>query len=272
MKKNKTHRPTTFPPQAHYIDSHCHLDMESYQTDFDQILTRAREANIENIITIGIDLKSAIKAVQIAHTYPNIFATIGVHPHNTKNITMHTYTQLTDLYSGASEQIKAFGEIGLDYFKNHSKQSVQKEHFHKQLELAQHLKLPIVIHNREADDDCYDILKSFPLKEGGIMHCFLSDYAFAKKILDLGLDISLSGVITFRNTHTLHEVAKRIPLNRMLVETDGPFLAPVPFRGKRNEPAHVRYTVACIAQLRGVTTEEVAATTTANAKTVFNIH
>lgn len=235
------------------------------------MLARANEANIQNIITIGIDLASSEHAVELARRYSHIFATIGVHPHDVENMTQETYQSLENLYAGASRQVKAFGEIGLDYYKNYSGQDVQREHFTRQLELAQQLKLPVIIHNREADNDCWNILQNFPLNEGGIMHCFGSDYAFAQKVLELGMYISLSGVVTFKNAEKLHEVAAKIPLDRMLVETDGPFLAPVPFRGKRNEPAHVRYTVAKIAELRGISIETVAEATTTNAKTFFKL-
>ncbi len=260
-----------FPPQAHYIDTHCHLDMEAYENDLTEVLKRAWQANIDNVITIGIDLTSSQKAVELAQTYPQIFAAIGVHPHDVENIDQQTYASLKELYCSAPEQIKAYGEIGLDYFKNYSPKDVQQKHFTAQIELAEELGLPIVIHNRDADNDCYDILRNFPLKAGAIMHCFGSNYAFAKKILDLDLYISFSGVVTFKNATNLHEVAKKIPLEKMLVETDGPFLAPTPFRGKRNEPAHTRYTAAYIAQLRGVSIEEVAEKTTENARKIFNL-
>lgn len=245
--------------------------MDAYQSDLPQVLERAEEANIRNIITIGIDLESSRKAVELSKKHSQIFAAIGVHPHDVENIDQKTYTSLRQLYQSAPNQIKAYGEIGLDYFKNYSPHHIQQKHFAAQIELAQELGLPIVIHNREADSDCYDILQQFSLQDGAIMHCFGSDYAFAKKILNLGLYISFSGVVTFKNAADLHETAAKIPLDRMLVETDGPFLAPTPFRGKRNEPAHTRYTAAHIAQLRGISIEEVAAKTTENAKKIFNL-
>ncbi|PID76137.1 MAG: hydrolase TatD [Deltaproteobacteria bacterium] len=220
---------------------------------------------------MGIDLPSSEKAVELACSHPQIFAAIGVHPHDVENIDNKSYSFLRKLYASAPQRIKAYGEIGLDYFKNYSPHSVQRKEFAAQLELARELQLPVIIHNRDADNDCYDILKSFPLRQGAIMHCFGSDYSFAKKVLELGLYISFSGVVTFKNAADLHTVAANIPLDRMLVETDGPFLAPVPFRGKRNEPAHTRHTAARIAELRGISIEEVASATTRNAKKIFTL-
>ena len=224
---------TTLGNSTYLIDTHCHLDMNAYG-DLDAVLNRSATAGVKRIVTIGIDLKSSKAAVEIARKYPDVHATIGVHPHDVQAITDTTYEELLILYRRNANLIVGYGEIGLDYVKNYSPPERQREHFRRQLDLAAELKLPIVVHNREADQDTLEILHAAkPLQYGGIMHCFSGDYSFAKKILDLGMLISIPGIVTFKNARTLHEVAKSIPLESMVLETDGPFLAPHPFRGKK---------------------------------------
>ncbi|WP_245695002.1 TatD family hydrolase [Desulforhopalus singaporensis] len=254
------------------VDTHCHLDMDGYQDDFAGVLKRAKQCHVKNIITIGIDLSSSKRAVQLAQSYKQITAAIGTHPHDVANMTDETYQKLEQLYTANRTHIVGYGEIGLDYVKQHSPPEVQREHFEKQLELAARLKLPVIIHNREADHDTLDILKrAAPLEAGGIMHCFSGDCHMAKKIMDLGMLISIPGIVTFKNAKKLMEVAATIPLSKMVLETDGPFLAPTPFRGKRNEPAYVGYTAARVAELRNTTTDRIARVTTDNAYKLFNL-
>ena len=269
--KKKIKDPLIFPSGINYFDSHCHLDMDAYNEDRHELLDRAKTAGITNIMTIGTDLKSSESAVNIALRHDYIFAAVGIHPHDVADIRDSTCDALINLYKENPTQVKAFGEIGLDYCKNYCPEEVQKKGFSRQLEIAEDLQLPVIIHDRDADNDCFDILSSFQLKAGCLMHCFGSDYTFARKVLDRGMMISISGVVTFKNAPELHEVATKIPLDRMMIETDGPYLTPVPYRGKRNEPAHVRYTAARIAELRGISIEEVAEATSRNARQYFHI-
>lgn len=244
--------------------------MTVYSADLDQVLDRALASHIKRIVTIGIDLPSSRDAVAIARKHKQVSATIGIHPHDVDNINDSDYTELERLYADNPEHIVGFGEIGLDYVKQHSDPSRQREHFRRQLDLAHRLKLPVIVHNREADDDTLSILRAAkPLDFGGIMHCFSGDVTFAQKVLDLGMLISIPGIATFKNASVLHEVVRHIPLASMVLETDGPFLAPHPFRGKRNEPAYVVFTAHKIAELRGIDVEQVSSQTTANAEKLF---
>jgi TatD DNase family protein len=246
--------------------------MESYADDLNEVISRAHEHRVRNIITIGIDLPSSRAAVRLAQSHANIHATIGVHPHDVDDLDDHSYEALRLLYLNHKKHIVGYGEIGLDYVKMYSEPTNQRLHFTRQLELAKDLHLPVVIHNREADTDTLNILqtqKDFP--DGGIMHCFSGDYEFAVKIINMGMKISIPGVVTFKNATKLHEVVTKIPLEHMLVETDGPFLSPHPFRGKRNEPANVLFTAEKIAELKNVSINEVAHQTSYNATTIFKL-
>ena len=255
------------------IDTHCHLDMKNYTDDFDTVLAKAKENHVCHIITIGIDVKSSIAAVGLAQKHSNISAAIGIHPHDVGGASEQAYNTLKDLYQNNQEVIVGFGEIGLDYFKNHAPVPLQKEHLDKQIEIAKALKLPIIIHCRDANDDILKHLhKHAPFPHGGVIHCFSGDINFARAVLDLGFYISIPGIVTFKNAKGLQEIAKEIPLNRILIESDGPFLSPMPYRGKRNEPAYVLYTANKIAQLRETTLEQIAEHTSLNAKTLFNLH
>lgn len=254
------------------IDTHCHLDMDAYGEDLDDVLQRASLHRVRHIITIGIDLKSSKGAVALAESHANISATIGIHPHDVDSITSATYDALGVLADNHREHIVGYGEIGLDYVKEYSAAENQRRHFANQLILARDLRLPVVIHDREAHEDTLRILKETGAGvNGGVMHCFSGDLELAQRVLDLGFSISIPGVVTFKNAAALQEVARTIPLNSMLIETDGPFLSPHPLRGKRNEPVNVLYTADCIASLRGLTLDEVAAATTANACTLFHL-
>ncbi|WP_240744821.1 TatD family hydrolase [Desulforhopalus sp. IMCC35007] len=258
---------------SYLIDTHCHLDMEAYADDLNEVIFRAQKYGVKTIITIGIDLPSSKAAVKLAQKHKGVYATIGVHPHDVDHLDEHTYEALRLLYRNHKQQIVGYGEIGLDYVKMYSEPANQRKHFTRQLELAQNLGLPVVIHNREADTDTLFTLqaqKNFP--NGGIMHCFSGDYDFAVKIIDMGLKISIPGVVTFKNATKLQEVVTKIPIEHMIVETDGPFLSPHPFRGKRNEPAHVLFTAMKIAELKNISIDEVAHHTSVNATTLFNLN
>lgn len=258
--------------EAVLIDTHCHLDMDAYKSDLDDVLNRAKESGVHHIVTIGIDLASSRKAINLAKKYSGISATVGVHPHDVDNISEKTYPAICDLIEQNRNHIVGYGEIGLDYVKNYSSIDNQQKHFKTQLSLARELNLPVIIHDREAHDDTLKILKDIGLPEaGGIMHCFSGDIEFARKVLGLGLLLSIPGVVTFKNAKSLQEVTRWAPIESLLVETDGPFLSPHPKRGKRNEPAHVAYTARYAAELREISLEEFACRTTENSCRIFNI-
>ena len=253
------------------IDTHCHLDMESYSQDRDEIIENAEKNGIKRIVTIGIDIPSSERAIALSHQHSHISATIGIHPHDINNINRETYRTLEKLASEHSSQIVGYGEIGLDYVKQYSPIDSQQLHFAQQLDFANELDLPVIIHNREANSDTLAIIKKAkPFTNGGIMHCFSGDYEFAKKVIDLGLLVSIPGIVTFKNAKVLQEVAQKIPLTSMVIETDGPFLTPHPYRGKRNEPLLLLHTANKIAQLRNISIDEVANQTSLNAENLFS--
>jgi len=246
--------------------------MEIFQDDLQEVIDRAVHNGVQNIITIGIDVESSRRAVEIAQSNQNIYATIGVHPHDVDDLNDNDYATLRALYKTVTNKIVGYGEIGLDYVKMHSEPDNQRYHFDKQLDLAAELQLPIIIHNREADSDTLRILqgkKEFP--QSGVMHCFSGNYDFAKKIIDMGMVISIPGIVTFKNANTLHDVVKKVPMEHMIIETDGPFLSPHPYRGRRNEPVNVLFTAAKIAELKNIDIADVAHQSTLNAQKLFNL-
>jgi TatD DNase family protein len=246
--------------------------MNAYLNDLDAILQNAFLHNVRAVTSIGIDLNSSIHAVELARKYPMVSATVGIHPHDVDNITDRTYPILADLVQKNKGHIVGYGEIGLDYAKLYSTPENQRKQFRNQLALAHELRLPVIIHDRDSHEDTLMILrKAEPLQFGGVMHCFSGDFEFAQKILDLGLCISIPGTVTFKNADLLREVAGKIPLSSLLLETDGPFLAPHPYRGKRNEPLFLLYTAQTIAELRNISIEELAYQTTQNATTLFGL-
>jgi TatD DNase family protein len=266
-KNDMTHQKK---PSLQLIDTHCHLDMESFTGDLDQIIEDGLQAGVKTIITIGIDLDSSLKAVQLAEQYPSVFATVGVHPHDADKVTDQDLTIIREL--AGHEKVIGYGEIGLDYAKMYAKKERQKEIFLRQLVMAKELDLPIIIHDRDAHTDTLHALNSFaPFPAGGVMHCFSGNLDFARQVIELGFFISIPGIVTFKNAHSLHEVASKVPADSLLLETDAPFLTPVPYRGKRNEPARIIHTAAKVAKLRDVSIEELAVITCRNAETLFNI-
>ncbi len=253
------------------IDSHAHLDDLRYDTDRDNVLQRAEAAGIEAIVTIGCDLATSQAAVALAHAHPNILATIGVHPHEAKEIGEGWYESFRSL--AQHPKVVAYGEIGLDYHYDHSPREIQRERFREQIHLARELALPLIIHTREAQDDTVTILREEGAADvGGVFHCFSGDAWLAKDALELGFYLSFSGVLTFKNATMLRDIAKTIPLDRLMVETDSPYLTPVPYRGKRNEPAYVQYVAETLAEIRGnESVESIARSTVDNTKRVFRI-
>jgi len=257
---------------AFLIDSHCHLDMDDYRDDLDIVLERARQNRIRTIISIGIDEESSRQAVALAEKYPMVKATVGIHPHDVTHIQPQTLDTLADLANNNRDLVVGYGEIGLDYVKNYAPPDLQRRFFRFQLILAKELGLPVIIHDREAHGDTLNILREeAPFEHGGVMHCFSGDLSFAHEVLELGFYLSIPGVVTFKNAADLQETARLAPLSSLLLETDGPFLAPAPRRGKRNEPALLLYTARMVAELRGISIDEVARQTSANAMALFRL-
>lgn len=249
------------------IDTHCHLDPHYLPEGPDEVLARAREAGVIAFVCVGVgrDLEAAKAAIALAHRRDDVFAAIGFHPHEASFLDDAAYAELKAL--SQDPKVVAVGEMGLDFHYDHSPREIQREAFRRQVALAKEVRKPIVIHTREAGQETLDILEEEGAREvGGIIHCFSEDRPFAERALDLGFDISFSGIVTFKNAVAIQEVARMAPLDRILVETDSPYLAPVPLRGKRCEPAYVVHTARHIAKLRGIPFEELARATTENAK------
>ena len=266
----KAAQPSTLSPGYTLIDSHCHLDMESCQDDIDNLIGSARQCQVDTIITIGIDLASSQRAVELAKHYPQVYASVGIHPHSAEDGSDAVYQQLQKL--AAAKKVVAYGEIGLDYAKQYAPVERQRDEFARQLNLAKELNLPIIIHDRDAHEDTLHIIQEQgPFPAGGVMHCFSGNMSFAHQVLGLGLYISIPGIVTFKNAADLQKVAQEMPLDRMLLETDGPFLTPVPFRGKRNRPEYLLYTAAMVAELRGITIDQLAWQTSQNTKKLFSL-
>lgn len=249
------------------IDTHCHLDFQNFEKDFDEVLARAKSAGVEKFINPGVDLSSSKKAVELAKKFPQVFAAVGFHPSDAEKLSADNLNTLEELAS--NERVVAIGEIGLDFFKMRNSKKIQIEAFEKQLALAEKIQKPVVIHSRESDDEIFTILDNFKIR--GVFHCFGGDWNFAEKVLDKGFLIGLTGIVTFPNATNVREVAKEIPLEKLLIETDAPFLAPQKFRGQRCEPAHVVEVAKEIAELKNLSVEEVAGQTMKNAEDFFGI-
>ncbi len=252
------------------IDSHCHLDSEQFNQDRDAVLERALAAGVERMLTIGSGdgPPDVAVAVRLAERYPMLYASIGVHPHDASKAGVETYRRLEEL--AAHPKVVAIGEIGLDYHYDHSPRDVQRDVFAEQIRIAADARKPIVIHTREAWDDTMSLVRRhWNAAFGGVIHCFTEGPEQAREALDLGFHISFSGVVTFPKSVGVQQAAMLIPDNRLLIETDAPFLAPVPHRGKRNEPAFVARTAFKVAELREADPEQVAAHTVANFERLF---
>lgn len=252
------------------IDTHCHLNDENLIGEIDTIIARANEADVDIMICIGYDMPSSRKAVEIAEQYSNVYAAIGIHPDDCIHYSDKIESELESL--AQSKKVVAIGEIGLDYYHNMENKILQQNVFRRQIRLAHKMELPISIHSRDASEDTFNIVKEENgAKFGGIMHCYAGHLPMALELIKIGFYISFCGPLTFKNNKKTQEVAKGIPLDRVLVETDCPYLAPAPMRGKRNEPSYVRFTVEKLAELRNEPFEKVSKITTENAKKVFNI-
>lgn len=253
------------------VDTHCHLDPQYFPRGPEEVLDRAREAGVSGFVVIGVgaDLGPARGAVALARRIPErAGAAVGVHPHDAQSLDDAAYAELARL--AAEPEVVAIGEIGLDYHYDHSPREVQRAAFARLVGLARATRKPIVIHTRNAPADTLDILEREGARDvRGVIHCFSEDRAFATKALDLGFDLSFSGIVTFKSSVAIQDVAQWAPLERILVETDSPYLAPVPKRGKPNEPAYVVYTARRVAELRGLAFEALAEATTVNAERAF---
>lgn len=252
------------------IDTHAHLEMREFSDDRDDVIQRAREAGVEYIVTIGTTVESSRDAVMLADKYDFIYAAVGIHPHEVKDILHPAYEILR--HFAQHKKVVAYGEVGLDYHYEHSPRTDQKRKFRDMLREARELGLPVIIHDRDAHEDTLQILsEEWSPELGGVMHCFSGDLEMANKVIEMGLSISVAGPITFPKAESLREVVRQIPIEHLLIETDSPYLAPQAVRGKRNEPAYVRHTAAAIAAIKGLSFDDVARITSFNAMQLFGI-
>jgi TatD DNase family protein len=257
------------------VDSHCHIDGAEYDADRDEVIARAVDAGVTTMLNVGTgDPHSGAfeRAVELAETHDGVYAAVGVHPHDAKLFDEAAEARLIGL-AKQSQRVIAWGEIGLDYHYDHSPRDVQRSIFARQLRIARQLILPVIIHSREADDDTIRIMREElnSYERAGVLHCFGGSLQMARDAIDLGFFVSFAGNLTFKKAEDLRDVARRLPLDRLLIETDCPYLTPVPFRGKRNEPARVVETARCLAELHQRSVEEVARTTNGNFHQLFRV-
>jgi len=251
------------------VDTHAHLQWASFDKDREKVMSRARKAGVEHIVNIGFDIDGSRKAIELAEKYTGLYATVGIHPHKAKQLNQDVLDELRKL--SENPKVVAIGEIGLDYYRNLSPRETQKKTFEAQLFLAEKLKLPVVIHNREAHSDTLKMLLKFEGKIGGVMHCFSGSREMAERCVKSDFYISFAGPVTFPNSHELQKIAKWTRLNKILLETDSPWLSPQDKRGKRNEPAFLPFIAKKIAELKGISVDELAEATTENTKEVFQL-
>ncbi len=251
------------------VDSHAHLQWPSFDRDRDEVITRAREANVKYVVNIGYDLASSKKAVELAEKYEGLYATVGLHPHNAGEFNEEVLSILRRL--SENSKVVAIGEIGLDYYRNLSSKGAQQKAFENQLLLAQELELPVVIHDRDAHAEVLKTLSKFRGRTNGVIHCFSGSREMAEQCINLDYYVSFAGSVTFPNANKLQETAKTISLDKLLIETDCPWLAPQNVRGKRNEPAFLLFTAERIASLRSISPDELAEATLDNAKQIFHL-
>ena len=252
------------------FDTHAHLNAEQFADDLEEVIDRAKQTGVTNMVIVGFDRATIQKAMELVERYDFMYASVGWHPVDAVDMTDEDLAWIEELAS--HPKVVALGEMGLDYYWDKSPKEIQKEVFRKQIRLAKKVKLPIIIHNREATADIVEILKEENANEiGGVMHCFSGSPEIAKECVGLNFYISLGGPVTFKNAKKPKEVAAEIPLDKLLIETDCPYLTPHPFRGKRNEPAYVKLVADQIAEIKGLTLEEVAEATAENAKKLFAI-
>jgi len=251
------------------IDTHCHLNHRDFSEDLDNVLERAKDAGVGRIVCVGYDLESSLSAVELARTNKDISASVGIHPHDALEFTPEVERQIGSL-AADRDHVVAIGETGLDYYRSLSPKEVQHEAFRRHIALAHETDLPLVVHSREAYEDVYAILKEMGLpRRGAVMHCFQSDVKMAHDFLGLGCYLGVDGPITYKNAQILRDTFSTLPLDRLILETDAPYLTPHPYRGQRNEPSYLPLISTGLAEILGIKAEEVIETTTANAATLF---
>lgn len=252
------------------FDSHAHYNDSRFEKDMDEVLSSMNENNVGMILNSCSNLGEVPDILKICEKYPFIYASVGIHPHDVKDLKDSDMDML--IKYAENEKVKAIGEIGLDYFYDNSPRDLQKKWFARQIEVAKQIKLPIIIHDRDAHKDCMDILRSENIQDiGGVFHCYSGSVEMAKEILDWGMYIAFGGSLTFKKSVRPVEVAKYVPLDRILIETDCPYLTPEPHRGKRNSSLYIHYVAEKLAQIKGVSVEEIENATFENGKRCFNI-
>ncbi|MBQ4086885.1 MAG: TatD family hydrolase [Clostridia bacterium] len=251
-----------------YFDTHTHLDDDKFNEDREAVIAKVRESGVELAVNVGSGIKESESCIALAEKYDFIYAAVGVHPGNTGNMTDADLELVKQMAS--HEKVVAIGEIGLDYYYDEPERDVQKYWFRKQLELAKELQMPYIIHDRDAHADTLDIIREVGYTKG-VMHCYSGSVEMAKVLIKMGFYISIAGQVTFKNAPKLQEVAKFVPVEHLLIETDSPYLTPVPFRGKRNDSSNVAYTCAKIAELKGMDEKELANITLINGKKFYGL-
>ncbi len=252
------------------IDSHSHIYYRDYAGDFADMLKRAEDAGVAAILVVGTDIVSSQESVELAEKYPQLYASVGIHPHDAASVTDTCYDAIRTL-ALSSQKVVAIGEIGLDFYRDRSPRDVQELVFRSFLQIADELNKPVIIHDREAHDLIMTILREETVRKG-VLHCFSGDIAMALEAITLGFHISIPGTITYANNQSLHDVVRAVSIDHMLVETDSPYLSPIPHRGRRNEPAYVRLAAEKVAEVKGLSLEDVARVTTKNARDLFGIN
>lgn len=252
-----------------FIDTHAHLNMPDYDTDREEVIANAQNDGVEAIIDVGFDLDSSRRSLEMFSNLKNIYSAIGIHPHDSEKL----FNQISVIKGLAQKnKVVAIGEIGLDYHYLHSSKETQKRAFIQQIEIAVELKLPLIIHIREAQDDAMEILKNYEgSKLPAVFHCFSGDQRYLEYVLSCGYHVSFAGPVTFPKAQASRDLLKTVPIDRLLLETDCPYLAPVPLRGKRNQPGYIKLIAIKIAETKSISIEEVASRTTQNAKWIFKI-
>jgi TatD DNase family protein len=253
------------------VDTHCHLNHEYYTHDIEKVIEKAFSANVHHMVCVGYDMQSSIDAVAIANQFPNIKAAVGIHPHDADQFDPENESLIRNL-AAENECVAAIGETGLDYYRNFSSHEVQHDAFRRHIRMATETNLPLIVHSRDAGEDILRIIseEAFP-QRGIVMHCLQDDAVFAERAIEIGCYVGLAGTITFKNAAALRDIAANIPIDRILIETDCPYLAPHPFRGKRNDPSLLPYTLQKLAEIKNISIEEAADITTCNANKFFNL-
>ncbi|MHB1001731.1 MAG: TatD family hydrolase [Armatimonadota bacterium] len=254
-----------------FIDTHCHLNHPDFADDLRQVIDRALSAGVDTFICAGYDIETSIKAMELAGSIDQIKAAVGIHPHDADTFTPEMERQIRDMASDR-RNVAAIGETGLDYYRTLSPRDIQQDSFRRHIRIAHDLDLPLIIHSRDAQEDVIDVLQDEDLPARGVvMHCLPGEAEFARKSIGLGCYVGLAGTLTFKNAQEIRDIAEWLPMDRILLETDCPYLAPHPYRGKRNEPSYIPVIAGRLAEVKGISIDEVASVTTANARKLFGL-